>query len=90
MFSQLYSNSVNDLFSNPALYLVLLLISIWSLIWKGFALWKAAKNNQRNWFIALLVLNTIGILEIIYIFYLSKSKPMDEKHQNIIKNNTNY
>ena len=53
----------------------LFLIIAWVLPWKGVALWKAAKNSQRNWFIALLVLNTLAILEIIYIFYFSKPRP---------------
>ena len=39
----------------------------WSLIWKGLALWKAARRNQANWFIALLVINTVGLLEIFYL-----------------------
>lgn len=58
------------------------LIFLWSLIWKGIALWKAAKSNQKNWFISLLVLNTLGILELVYLFYYAKSKvkvPLLEK-----------
>jgi hypothetical protein len=31
-------------------------------------LWIAAKNSHRWWFIALLLVNSIAILEIIYIF----------------------
>ncbi len=46
----------------------------WSTVWKGFALWKAAKNDSKNWFIALLVINTGGILEMLYIFVFSKKK----------------
>jgi len=53
---------------------VLLLIALWTLPWKGVALWKSAKNKQLGWFIAMLVLNTLAILEIIYIFYFSKKK----------------
>ena len=53
---------------------VLLLILAWTLPWKGVALWKAAKNSQKKWFIALLVLNTFALLEIIYIFYFTKKK----------------
>jgi len=45
---------------------------VWSLVWKGWALWKAAKNDSVPWFIALLVLNTAGILDILYIFVFSK------------------
>jgi hypothetical protein len=45
---------------------------IWSTIWKGFALWISAKENKMYWFVPILVLNTLGILEIIYIFAVSK------------------
>jgi len=47
-------------------------ISVWSLVWKGLALWKSSKKNQPIWFIILLVVNTVGILEILYIFIFSK------------------
>jgi len=51
---------------------ILAVISIWSLVWKGFALWKSAKKNSMIWFIVLLVVNTLGILEILYIYVFSK------------------
>lgn len=47
----------------------------WSLAWKGIALWKAARNNQMYWFAALMVINTVGILEIIYIYVFAQKKP---------------
>lgn len=47
---------------------------IWSLVWKGWALWRAAKNDSKVWFIVLLILNTLGILEILYIFVFGKQK----------------
>jgi hypothetical protein len=50
----------------------LLLISLWVLPWKGFALWRAAQRSHKKWFIALLILNTLAILDILYIFYFSK------------------
>ena len=50
----------------------LIFLSLWSLAWKGLALWRAAKNNQRNWYIALLVLNTLGIAELIYLTWFAK------------------
>lgn len=50
----------------------LVVISLWSLPWKGVALWKAAQKKDVYWFVALLVINTVGILEILYIFVLSK------------------
>lgn len=45
---------------------------IWSLFWKGLALWKSASKRQLLWFAALLIINTLSILEIIYIFYLNR------------------
>lgn len=56
--------------TNPFFYIIV----IWSLIWKGIALWHAARNEQRAWFIALLLINTIGILEIIYLLFFRKGR----------------
>jgi hypothetical protein len=56
---------------------LLSIILIWTLIWKGIALWKSARKNSPVWFVALLVINTIGILEILYIFLFSKIKLPD-------------
>ena len=67
-------NSLNEFLNNSTNQVIFLLLAIWSLIWKGFALWRASRNNQKNWFIAMLIMNTFGILEIIYIFYFSKPK----------------
>jgi len=52
----------------------LILLSVWSLVWKGIALWKAGRKNQLVWFVVLLIVNTAGILEILYIFIFSKMK----------------
>jgi hypothetical protein len=43
-------------------------VLVWSLVWKALALWKSAKNDHKVWFIVLLIINTIGILEILYIY----------------------
>jgi hypothetical protein len=48
------------------------LLLIWSFLWKGWALWKAATKRQLIWFMVLLIFNTLGLLEIAYIFYLNK------------------
>ena len=50
----------------------IIVIGIWSAVLKGIALWKAARNSQLAWFVALLVFNTAGILEILYIFLFQK------------------
>lgn len=45
----------------------LLPLVAWELTWKGFALWRAARRGEQVWFIAILILNTLGILPIIYL-----------------------
>ena len=55
--------------------LLVLLFVAWTLPWKGVALWKSARNGHTVWFVALLLVNTLAILEIIYIFGFSKKKP---------------
>lgn len=53
---------------------ILILLILWTLPWKGVALWRAARLGQKSWFIALLVINTLALLEIVYIFYFSKRR----------------
>jgi hypothetical protein len=52
----------------PAVVLVVL----WSVFWKGLALWHSAGRSQPWWFVIVLVVNTAGILEIIYLFAVTK------------------
>jgi len=59
--------------TTPQLILLTLLI-LWSLPWKGVALWKAARNDQPAWFIALVVINSAAILEITYLFFFQRNK----------------
>ena len=49
-----------------------ILLAFWSVFWKGLALWHAAKRDRGWWFIALLLINTAGILELIYLFGIEK------------------
>jgi len=55
------------------------LLIIWTLIWKGTALWKAGRLGQKYWFVAMLIINTVGILEIIYIFCVARKKEKAQK-----------
>lgn len=63
----------------PFVGLFLLLIIAWSLLWKGLALWRAAHRGEKVWFIVFLILNTAGILEIIYLFFITGAKLSDFK-----------
>jgi len=60
---------------NPGIPTALLYVLFaWSIIWKGLALWHAARFDQRNWFVVILVINTVGILDIIFLFFFAKKK----------------
>ncbi len=69
-------NELNMLYANIWFYVP---VMIWVLFWKGCALWFAVKNEKKWWFLALLVLNTFGLLEIVYIFIISKKNLTDIK-----------
>jgi len=53
---------------------ILIIAAVWTIPWKGMALWRAARNRSLAWFVALLIVNTLGILDIIYIFLFSGKK----------------
>ncbi|OHA88152.1 MAG: hypothetical protein A2741_00830 [Candidatus Zambryskibacteria bacterium RIFCSPHIGHO2_01_FULL_43_27] len=57
---------------------LLALIIIWSVIWKGLALWRSARLSQKGWFLVVLLVNTVGILEIIYLFFISRKQAESE------------
>ncbi len=82
----LYNFTGNELIDSTILFLIL----IWLLIWKGKALWIAAKQDSTKWFWALLVFQTFGILEIFYIFNFSKKnqaiKNTEENFENKLEN----
>ncbi|HJH30591.1 MAG TPA: hypothetical protein C5S51_13070 [Methanosarcinaceae archaeon] len=63
-----------DFALNTIFLSIILVLVFWELFWKGVALWKAARNNQKYWFIAMLVLNTAGILPILYIYIFQSGK----------------
>lgn len=62
-----YEDRVMQWAEDPWFYPVVIFVVVWSLVWKGVALWKAACNNQKGWFIAVLLVNTVGILEMLYL-----------------------
>ena len=46
---------------------IIIILIIWETVWKLIALWKAGRNNHLAWFICIALINTIGILPIVYI-----------------------
>ncbi len=53
-------------------WIFLIILVAWSIPWKGFALWKSSRRGEKIWFIVFLLVNTVGILEILYLFIFSE------------------
>jgi len=71
----------------PAFGIGLIVFVLWSIVWKGLALWRAAQRGEKIWFAVFLVVNTAGILEILYLFFITGAKLSDfsiseRKHDN--------
>lgn len=83
-----YMQQLSDMLgvSGQVALAIIIIISIWSLIWKGLALWKSSKKNHKVWFVIILVLNTIGILEILYFYIFSKMNfKKGKKEESFVK-----
>lgn len=66
---------------NPfSLNIIMIIVFLWTIPWKVYAVWTAVKHNHKKWFVALIILNTLAILEIFYIFYIAKNSWVDVKH----------
>lgn len=46
---------------------LIILVALVDLVLKGIACWKSARRGEKGWFVALLILNTAGILPAIYL-----------------------
>jgi len=60
---------MDALFQNEWFYII---GAAWTLPWKGWALWRAARRESKFWFIILMVVNTFGLVEILYVFFGDK------------------
>lgn len=57
---------------------VIAIIMLWTIPWKGMALWRSARRGHTEWFVILLIFNTLAILDILYIFIFSKNGKKEE------------
>ena len=64
---------------------IFILVIIWMTVIKAIALWKSARHGQITWFVVLVIFQTIGILEIIYLAAFQKNQRVRRKVQKKIK-----
>ena len=80
MMNTLFANSYSaiPMFNGLSFGLItvgFIVFFIWilaAIVLKAYALWNAAKRDEIPWFVALLILNTMGILELIYLYFIVK------------------
>lgn len=58
----------------------IVILGLWSAIWKALALYRAGTRHSKVWFVVLFVVNTAGILEIFYLFFFSKLAGVAKKN----------
>lgn len=61
-----------DFAAGMAIGAIALVAVVWTVYWKYRAIWHAVKHENRVWVVIFLLVNTLGILEILYLFWLSK------------------
>lgn len=58
--------------ANAKLQVLIVTIVTWQLAWKGFSMWRAARNDSKPWFVALLAINSMGVLDSFYLFVVDR------------------
>lgn len=46
---------------------MLMILVLIDLALKGWGMWRAARMQKKSWFIALLLINSMGILPVIFL-----------------------
>jgi len=70
---------------SPWFISLIVVVAIWEMIWKGIGMWRAGRNNQLGWFVAILIFNTVGLLPLIYLGWFQKKESLKSKIVRRIK-----
>ncbi len=64
---------------NVFIYSILALLIVWEAVLKAIALWKSAQRKQLGWFLAIFIINSAGVLPLIYLVFFSRK---NEQHKS--------
>lgn len=65
------------IFKHTWFIVLIAILAIWESVWKMVGLWRSARNNKLAWFICIAVINTIGILPMVYVLVIDKKGKED-------------
>lgn len=51
---------------------MLVLLVLADVILRGMGMWRAARKGRQWWFVAMLVINSVGILPVVYMLFFEK------------------
>lgn len=57
------------------MFLWIIPLALFGIILKGMALWRASRRNEKWWFLALFVINSLGILPLLYLLTHAPEQP---------------
>lgn len=46
------------------------------------ALWKSARLSHKWWFLIVLVVNSVGIVDIIYLYFVARRYKVEAQEDN--------
>jgi hypothetical protein len=63
---------------------LLMALALVDLCLKGWGMWRAARMEKKYWFIALLIVNSVGILPIVFLLMTKQQYAgLTKAHQNV-------
>ncbi len=75
-----------DIYQRPFWFIIaLLIVGVWTLIWKGIGLWYSAKHQQKGWFITILIIDSLGLLPIIYLLWFKPEEKEESEEIGTVK-----
>ena len=63
---------VGNVYSTGALFSFFVVIALLDLCLKGWGMWRAARMQKKWWFVAILIINSMGILPVIFLLLTKK------------------
>lgn len=64
------NDQIMQFINSPMVLPWMIPLLIWTMFWKGMAMWHAAQRKSLPWFVILLIVNSFGLLEIGYLIWL--------------------